>query len=159
MPGRPPCAEPRPLSSVLRPLPPDPVPAKRKRRFSGVGDRVCIHCEPGVLTTCERRSLSRCNSRANGDASWAEPLGKTAHRRIPSKGVSWTASPSRFSPPPPVPGLFWFRARVILLPDGPTRPMQRLTGRGQAPTFPPPEPPLLFPDSGADRGFVFRIST
>jgi hypothetical protein len=33
----------------------------------------------------------------------------------------------------------------ILLTDGPTRPIPRLTVLGQAPTFPHPEPPLLFP--------------
>jgi hypothetical protein len=110
-----------------------------------VGDRVCTRREPRILTTCERRSLSPGNSQIRGDGSWAEPLWKTAHRRIPSEGVALMASPSRFSPPPPVPGPFSFRARVILLPDGPTRPMQRLTVLGQAPTFPHPEPPLLFP--------------
>ena len=140
----------------------------RKKRFKGVGDRVSTHREPRILTTGARRSLSPCHSQAKGDGSWAEPLGKTAHRRIPSEGVPLTASPSGFSPPPLVPGLFCFRARVILLPDDPTprsdvpsptrtklatetwlpvyptRPTQRLTVRGQAPTFPPPEPPLLF---------------
>jgi len=39
--------------------------------------------------------------------------------------------------------LFWFRARVILLTDGPTRSIQRLPVRGKVPPFPPPEPPLL----------------
>jgi len=53
------------------------------------------------------------------------------------------ASPSCFRPPPLVPGLFWFRARVILLAAGPTRPIQRLPVRGKVPTFPHPEPPLL----------------
>jgi len=53
------------------------------------------------------------------------------------------ASPSGFRPPPLVPGLFWFRARVILPTDGPTHPIQRLTVPGQVPTFPHPEPPLL----------------
>ena len=51
-----------------------------------------------------------------------------------------------------MPGLFWFRARVIvrandyspLPPDGPTRPIQRLPVPGKVPTFPHPEPPLLF---------------
>jgi hypothetical protein len=70
-------------------------------------------------------------------------LGKTAPRRIPSEGVSCAASPCGFSPPPLVPGLFSFRARVIFFTDGPTRPTQRLPGRGEVPTFPPPEPPLL----------------
>jgi hypothetical protein len=84
-----------------------------------------------------------------------------------TEGVSCAASPSCFRPPPLVPGLFWFRARVILLPDGPTpangtpvsqqpklpnetalpqhptRPIPRLLVRGRVPTFPPPEPPLL----------------
>jgi hypothetical protein len=98
----------------------------RKKRFKGVGDHVCTHREPGILITCERRSLSPCHSRTKGDGSWAEPIWKTAHRRIPAEGVSWTASPSRFFPPPLVPGLFSFRARVISLTDGPTRPTQRL---------------------------------
>ncbi len=42
-----------------------------------------------------------------------------------------------------MPGLFWFRARVILLADGSTRPIQRLAVRGKVSTFPHPEPPLL----------------
>jgi hypothetical protein len=57
----------------------------RKKRFQGVGDRACTHREPRILTTCARRSLSQRNSRAKGDGSWAEPLWKTAHRRIPSE--------------------------------------------------------------------------
>jgi hypothetical protein len=60
-----------------------------------------------------------------------------------TEGVSCAASPSCFRPPPLVPGLFWFRARVIFLPDGPPRPIPRLLVRGRVPTFPPPEPPLL----------------
>ena len=54
--------------------------------------------------------------------------------------------------------LFWFRARVILLTDGPTRSIQRLPVRGKVPPFPPPEPPLLLvllgaaPSPGPDRG-------
>jgi len=69
---------------------------------------------------------------------------KTAHRRILAEGVSSPASPSGFSPHPLVPGLSSFRARVILLTDGPTRPIQRITIDGPVPTFPHPEPPLLF---------------
>jgi hypothetical protein len=69
---------------------------------------------------------------------------KTAHRRIPSEEVSSPASPSGFRPHPRVPGLFWFRARVILLTDGPTRPTPRLPLPEQAPTLPHREPPLLF---------------
>jgi hypothetical protein len=96
----------------------------------------------------------------SGGGSWAEPLGKTAHRRIPGEGVRFRASLSccwsycllkqgieaisGFRLHPLVPGLFWFRARVILLADGPTRPTQRLPVPGKPPTFPHPEPPLLF---------------
>ena len=58
---------------------------------------------------------------------------KTAHRRIPAERVRFRASPSCFRPPPLVPGLFWFRARVILLTDGPTRPIQRLPVRERSP--------------------------
>jgi hypothetical protein len=56
----------------------------------------------------------------SGGGSWAEPFVKTAHRRIPTEGVRFRASPSGFRPPLLVPGLFWFRARVILLTDEPT---------------------------------------
>ena len=95
-----------------------------------------------------RRSRLPTTSRAlatfSGGGSWAEPLGKTAPRRIPTEAVQLGASPSGFGPPPLVPGLFWFRARVILLPEGPTRPSQPLLVPGQVPTFPHPEPPLLF---------------
>jgi hypothetical protein len=69
---------------------------------------------------------------------------KTAHKRIPTERVGFRASLSRFRPHPLVPGLFWFRARVILLTDGPTRPSQQPPVRGEVPTFPHPEPPLLF---------------
>jgi len=74
-----------------------------------------------------------------GSGSWAEPFWQTAHRRIgfgsppalfrrwepfpnamhrvwgpiPTEPVRLRASPSGFRPPPLVPGLFWFRARVI----------------------------------------------
>ena len=48
-------------------------------------------------------------------AAGAEPLWKTAHERIPTERVRLRASPSGFQPRPFVPGLFWFRARVILL--------------------------------------------
>ncbi len=53
------------------------------------------------------------------------------------------APPSGFRLHPLVPGVFLFRARVILLADGPTRPIQRLAVRGEVPPFPHPEPPLL----------------
>jgi hypothetical protein len=79
----------------------------------------------------------------SGSGSWVGPFSNTAHRRIPSEGVSGAASPSGFRPHPLVPGLFSFRARVILLADGPTRPQQRLPVPEQALPFPPPEPPLL----------------
>jgi hypothetical protein len=62
-----------------------------------------------------------------------------------AEGVRLRASPSGFRPPPLVPGLCLYRARVILRADGPTRPIQWLPVRGAVPTFPPPEPPLLFP--------------
>jgi hypothetical protein len=123
-----------------------------------VGDRVCTHREPRILTTCERRSLSPCHSRANGDGSWAEPPLQTAHRRIPTEGVRCRTPLSCFRPPPLVPGLSWFRARVILRTDGPTRPIQRLPVPGTVPPFPHPEPPLLFvllgvaPSPGPNRG-------
>jgi hypothetical protein len=48
-----------------------------------------------------------------------------------------------------VPGLFSFRARVILRANGLTRPIQRLPVRGMVPTFPHPEPPPLFSASGS----------
>jgi hypothetical protein len=82
----------------------------------------------------------------SGGGSWAEPLWKTAPRRIPTEGVRFRASPSCFRPPPLVPGLFSFRARVIFRADGPTRPTQRLPVRGAVPRFPHPEPPLLSSD-------------
>jgi len=71
-------------------------------------------------------------------------LEQTAPRRIPTEPIRWRASPSCLRPPPLVPGLFWFRARVILLPDGPTCPMQRLPGRGKVSPLAHREPPLLF---------------
>ena len=78
-------------------------------------------------------------------------LWRTAHRRIPPprrgqalrKESRLEASPSYFRPHPLVPGLFWFRARVILLTDEPTCPTPRLPVRGKVPPFPHPEPPLL----------------
>jgi hypothetical protein len=94
------------------------------------------------------RATSRSLPTFSGGGSWAEPLWKTAHQRIPTEGVRFEASPSRFRPRPLVPGLFSFRARVILLADGPTRPIQRLPGRRIVPPFPPPEPPLLSSASG-----------
>jgi hypothetical protein len=57
-----------------------------------------------------------------------------------------------------VPGLFWFRARVILLTDGPTRPTQRLPGRGIVPPFPPPAPPLLLVLLKDSAGYSQRVS-
>ena len=67
-----------------------------------------------------------------------------------------------------MPGLLSFRARVILLTDGPTRPTPRLPVRGKVPPFPHPEPPLLFsfgrsrsyPRSSAFiRGCVISVSS
>jgi hypothetical protein len=84
------------------------------------------------------------------------------------KKSRFEASPSGSRPPPLVPGLFWFRARVILLADDPTprwemparprtqlptetalplhptRPKPRLPMPEQTLPFPPPEPPLLW---------------
>ncbi len=57
-----------------------------------------------------------------------------------------------------MPGLFWFRARVILLTDRPTRPIQRLPVRGPVPPFPHPEPPLLL-DNTVDNGHEFARPT
>jgi hypothetical protein len=158
--------------------------------------------EPRIATTCVRPSLSQRHLRTKGGGSWAKPLGKTTHRRIgfgsppalfrrwepfpnamhrvwgpfPAEGVSCAASPSRFRPPPLVPGLFWFRARVILLADDPTprwempaRPRTKLPTEAALPLhptrpkprppmpeqtlpFPPPEPPLLWALS-AFRGY------
>jgi hypothetical protein len=75
-----------------------------------------------------------------------EPFPNARHRvwgPFPAEGVSCAASPSGFRPPPLVPGLFSFRARVILLADGPTRVTRRPPPPEQAPTLPHPEPPLL----------------
>jgi hypothetical protein len=149
-----------------------------------VNDRSLTRITPRISTTCERRSLSQCHSRANGDGSWAESLWKTAHGRIPSEAghlgyrrcteADLTASPFGLRLPPLVPGLFWFRARVILLTadptprserssqpqtklpaetrlaSHPTRPKQRLAVPEQTLPFPPPEPPLLFPARSAE---------
>jgi hypothetical protein len=101
----------------------------------------------GRYARTRRRSSIPTTSRPlptfSGGGSWAEPLWQTAHRRIPTEAVRFRASPSGFRPPPLVPGLSWFRARVILLTDGPTRLTQRLPVRGMVPPFPHPEPPLL----------------
>ena len=124
--------------------------------------------------TCRRFSIPRTSPPPptfSGGGSWAEPFWKTAHGRIgfpnamhrvwgpfPTEAVRCRASPSGFRPPPLVPGLFWFRARVILPTDGPTRPIQRLPVRGKVPPFPHPEPPLLLvvlgvaPSVGPNRG-------
>ena len=89
-------------------------------------------------------SAGGSDSWAKGDGSSPEPLWKTDDRRIPSEGVRFRASPSWFRLHPLVPGLLSFRARVILLADGPTRPIQRLPVPGRVRPFPHPEPPLLF---------------
>ncbi len=77
------------------------------------------------------------------------PFGRRPIGGFLRKGSRWEASPSCFRPPPLVPGLFWFRARVILLTDGPTRPIPRPPVRGKVPTFPRPEPPFLFSSPAA----------
>jgi hypothetical protein len=136
------------------------------------GRRPCARarCRSRIPTT------SRAFATFSGGGSWAESLWKTAHRRIPPpargqalrKESRWEASPSGFRPRPLVPGLFWFRARVILLTADltprsemplswrtklptetlgalhPPRPTQRLPVRGTVPTVPHPELPLVF---------------
>jgi len=87
-------------------------------------------------------TTSRALAAFSGGGSWAEPLWQTAHKRIPAEGVRWRASPSGLRPRPLVRGLFSFRARVILLPDGPPRSTPRLPVRAKVPPFPLPEPPL-----------------
>ncbi len=81
------------------------------------------------------------------DVLWRRFMGRTFCRRpiggLLRKESRLEASPSGFRPPPLVPGLFWFRARVILLADGRTRPTPRLLVRGTVQPFPHPEPPLL----------------
>jgi hypothetical protein len=115
----------------------------------------------GRYARTRRRSSIPTTSRSlatfSGGGSWAEPLLKTAHRRIPTEAVRFRASPSCFRPHLLVSGLFSFRARVIFRSDGPTRPTQRFPVRGKVPTFPHPEPPpLVFllgvaPSSGPNR--------
>jgi hypothetical protein len=99
-------------------------------------------CRSSIPTT------SRPLPRFSGGGSWAEPLWKTAHKRIPAEGVSLEAPPSWSRLHPLVPGVFLFRARVILRTDGPTRPIPRLPVRGKVRPFPHPEPPLLSSASG-----------
>jgi hypothetical protein len=110
---------------------------------------------------------SRSRPRFSAGGSWAEPLWKTAHKRIPTERVRFRASLSYLRLPPLVPGLFWFRARVILLTDDPTprsevpspprarlptetslalhptRPKQRFPMPARDDSIPHPEPPLL----------------
>jgi hypothetical protein len=121
------------------------------RYIFGVTLAVILWCQPSShrpVRACARPSLSQGNPPTRGDGSWAEPFSRRPIGGFLRKGSRLEASPSGFRPPPPVPGLFWFRARVILLPDRPTRPIQRLPVRGRVPTFPHPEPPLLFFASG-----------
>jgi hypothetical protein len=80
-----------------------------------------------------------------------DPFGRRPISGFLRKESRREASPSGFRPPPLVPGLFSFRARVILLANGPTRPTPRLPVAGQVPTFPHPEPPLLL-SFGRSRG-------
>jgi hypothetical protein len=108
------------------------------------GRRQCARVERESSIPTTSRSLPTFS----GGGSWAEPLLETAHSRIPSEGVQFGASPSCFRPPPLVPGFFWFRTRVILRTNGPTRPIPRLPMRGMVPTFLHPEPPLLSSASG-----------
>ncbi len=118
--------------------------------FNATPANMCTRAVQGCRRYARTRRRSRIptTSRAlatfSGGGSWAEPLLQTAHKRIRTEGVRFRASPSGFRPPPLVPGLFWFRARVILLADGLTRPAPRLTVGGTVPRFPHPEPPLLF---------------
>jgi hypothetical protein len=124
---------------------------------------------------------SRALAAFSGGGSWAEPVGKTAHKWIPAEGVRFRASPSWFRLHPLVPGVFWFRARVILLTDNPTprsqvpylpraklptetsltlhptRPSQRLPVPGKTPPSPHPEPPLLLPRRASHKVLKLRI--
>jgi hypothetical protein len=123
---------------------------KEKRRFRGVD---ATHVPAAGPASQQRRvHFRRCPEAVQGPN-----LLKTAPRRILTEGVRGRASASCLRPSPPVPGFFWFRARVILRTDGPTSSTQRLTVRGKVPTFPHPEgtpnaiyrvwgtqPPLLF---------------
>ncbi len=115
-----------------------PPPTMRTRAVQGCRRYACARLGSSTPTT--PRSLPAFP----GGGSWAEPFLKTAHKRIPTERVQFRASLSSFRLHPPVPGLFWFRARVILLADGPTRPIQRLPIPGTVRPFPHPEPPLLF---------------
>jgi hypothetical protein len=115
---------------------PTPFPSRREEAVQGRRQYTRLERESSIATT------SRSLPRFSGGGSWAEPLWKAAHRRIPTEGVSFEAPPSWFRPRPLVPGVFWFRARVILRTDGPTRPTRRLPVPGTIPAFPHPEPPL-----------------
>ena len=88
-------------------------------------------------------TTSRSLATFSGGGSWAEPFCRRPIggflRKESDSGLRLLDSGLLRL----VPGLFWFRARVILLPDGPTCPTQRLVIDGPVPTFPHPEPPLL----------------
>jgi len=70
------------------------------------------------------------------DGPWADsPAGAGAGS---TEGVRWRAPLSYFRPPPPVPGLFWFRARVILLPDSTDASDSAAPGTWNGPNSPAP---------------------
>ena len=105
-------------------------------RFRGVDER--------TFSPQSRIQQHRVYSRRSPEAIHGpNPLRRRPISGFLRKESRFEASPSCFRPRPLVPGLFWFRARVILLTDGPTRSTQRPPVPGTIPPFPHPEPPLL----------------